>query len=300
MLSIAADERAALQFEDLASALDAGLPLHSIAGADPKNERAIHEALRHRGVVLSATEDAVLLAAWRTGRVTDALRARGTERRRRAEFRRSLWAGLRYPLTLVVLLLVASAVTVPVMGHAWFPVGVVTAIVAVTLFALAARRGLANGDERWIRMPVLGPIVGSLAELPYLETLHSMYAAGVPLLQAHTAAVAAVPVTSVKNRLRIADGVLQGGRSLTDSLAQALALHPETRVLLATGERAGQLEDALQRALARRRDVASRSINDTARRATTLVTIVVMLSAAAIIVSFYSGYYAKIRGVLGK
>ncbi|MFY9342944.1 MAG: hypothetical protein WAT39_10675, partial [Planctomycetota bacterium] len=61
LLSIAADERAALQFEDLASALDAGLPLASL-GADPgAGERALHGALQRRGVRLTPTEDAVLL-----------------------------------------------------------------------------------------------------------------------------------------------------------------------------------------------------------------------------------------------
>lgn len=294
MLSIRANERAALHFEDLASALDAGLPLGMLGEAGAVDERAVHTILRQRGVALSPTEDAVLLAAWRAGRVTDALRARALERHRRAEFARTLTAGLRYPLLIFVMTFVASIVTAPVVGHYGFTIGVAAFAGLVVAFALAARAGLRRGDERWIRMPVIGTIASNLAELPYLETLWSMYGAGVPLLQAHTAAVAAVPVASVQKRLRIADGVLQSGRSLTESLAHAVALQQETRLVLATGEQAGQLEDALRRALDRRRDVAARSVSDTARRVAAIVYGIAMVTAAAIVLTFWISFYSRL------
>ena len=298
MLSIAADERAALQFEDLASALDAGLPLDSVAGSGPKNERAIHEALRERGVVLSPTEDTVLLSAWRAGRISDALRARAAERQRRAEFLRSIVNGLRYPLALLLMTMAVSGLIGVVGGQWWFPAIAFTVFALIGFGIFTVWRGLRRGEERWTQMPVLGPIVLSLAELPYLETLHATYAAGVPLMQAHTAAVAAVPVPSLQNRLRIADRILQGGSSLTDSLAQSTALHQETRLLLATGERAGQLEDALRRALVRRRDVASRAIATNARRVTVIVTSIVMITAALFVFTFYANYYGQLRSMM--
>ena len=294
MLSSGADERAALQFEDLASALDAGLPLQSLGGKPGQDERAVHELLRARGVQLSSTEDAVLLASWRAGRIGDGLRARAAERQRRVEFRRTIWRGLAYPIVLFTMILVAGFVSGPIVGHYWIPLGVLAALAVLGLFAFAARRGLRAGDERWTRLPLLGPIVTDLAELPYLETLHAMYGAGVPLLQAHKNAVAAIPVTSIQKRLRVADSVLQGGRSLTESLAQALALQPETRSLLATGEQAGQLEDALRRALARRRDVVSRSIAAVARRAGILAYAIAALAVAAIFLTFWTSYFARL------
>ena len=97
-----------------------------------------------------------------------------------------------------------------------------------------------------------------------------------------------------EKRLRVADSVLQGGRSLTESLAQALALQPETRSLLATGEQAGQLEDALRRALARRRDVVSRSIAAVARRAGILAYAIAALAVAAIFLTFWTSYFARL------
>ena len=143
---------------------------------------------------------------------------------------------------------------------------------------------------------MLGRIASALGELPYLETLHALYAAGVPLAQAHTAAVAAVPLVSLQRRLQVADRVLQSGRSLTESLAQALALHTETRSLLATGEHAGQLEDALQRSLVRRRDVAARDIATNARRLGSAAYLLAVIFVIAIVFTFY----LKLYGNLGR
>ena len=74
------------------------------------------------------------------------------------------------------------------------------------------------------------------------------------------------------------------------------AVHPETRTLLTTGERAGQLEDALKRALDRRRDVVGRDIADNARRLgqaayfiAVAIIVVVVLEFALKIGGLYSG-----------
>jgi type II secretory pathway component PulF len=294
LFSIAADDRAALQFEDFVSSLDAGLPLATI-GADPaRGERAIHDALTRRGVKLSPTEDAVLQAAWKSGRIGEALRGRAADRLRRAEASRTLWAGVRYPLGLLAMLIVASFITVPVMGHYWFPIGVVGAVALAGGSAFALWRGLRRGDERWARLPVIGRIATDLAEIPYLESLHAMYGAGIPLVQAHSAAVAAVPLPAVRSRLQVTDRVLREGHPLAEALARSLALHPETRTLLETGEQAGQLEDALRRALQRRRDVSTRALVDAVRRTSAAVYLIVALAVAAIVLSFWTNLYARV------
>jgi len=295
LFSIAADERAALQFDDLASALDAGLPLQAMGADAARGDRAIHDALRGRGVVLSPTEGDVLAAAWKSGRIGEALRQRAEDRRQRAELARKIWAGVRYPAVLILMLLVASVVTAPVIGHWWFLVGLLAGLLVAALFVAAAFRGLKAGDERWLRVPILGHIAAELAELPYLETLQAMYAAGIPLLQSHERAVAAVPLLAVRNRLQIADRILHEGRPLAEALAAALALHAETRTLLATGEHAGNLEDALQRALSRRRDATARSLADTVRRGSAVLYVVVGAVVAAIIISFYTSLFAGLR-----
>lgn len=298
LLSIAADERAEMHFADLASALDAGLPIAALGGDPQAGDRALHAALRRRGVQPTPTEDVVLAHAWRAGKATAALRACAAGRRRRADFARSLWTGLRYPLLLAVLLLAAAIVAARFVGpNARIVVG--ASLAATAAAAALLYRGVRAGAPWVRRLPGTAALLDGLAELPYLETLHGLYGAGVPLLQAHAAAADVVPAGELSARARIADGILRQGRPLQEALAAAAALHPETRMLLATGEQSGQLEDALARALARRRDAVGRGLSTLARRVGQIAYVAAMLGVAALVVQFYSGYFAGLRAALG-
>lgn len=294
LLSIAADERAALQFEDIASALDAGLPVTAIGGDASAGDRVVHTALQARGVRLTPTEDTVLLHAWRAGRVGEALRGRAQGRRRRAEFVRQVWAGLRYPMLLAVMILLASASTAGIVGSG-FLIGVVITYVALAIAFFVGRRAVRAGAPWVNRTPLVARLLAGLAELPYLETLHALYGAGVPLKAAHPAAIATVQNGQVADRLRIADRILQSGRPLREGLAESLALHAESRALLSTGEQTGQLEDALRRALERRRDVTGREVATTARRVGQVAYGIAVIACVVIIFRFYSGYFGMMR-----
>jgi type II secretory pathway component PulF len=292
LLSIAADERAALQFDDLASALDAGLPLPALGGDPALGDRVLHQILRARGVKLRANEDLVLEAAWRAGRAGIGLRNRAEQRRQRAAAARLAWQGLRYPVFLLVFLCFASLFVGLMLRSFYLPMlmlGVVATIVALGWFV---RRGVQRGSERWLALPWLGRLLQDLGELPYLETLHAMYGAGVPLVQAHHTAVAAIGVRGVRDRLAIADRILTEGRPLAEALHGALALHTETRTLLATGEKTGQLEESLQKALVRRREVVGRNLGDLARWA----GIAAYAIAVACALSYIGWIYATTLG----
>ncbi len=293
LLSIAADERAAVQFEDLASALDAGLPLASL-GADPAaGEQAILLALRSRSVHVTPIESAVLLAAWRAGSVSAALRARAVERRRRAEFARAVWGGLRYPLLLAAMLLLASVATMAIIGKT-FLIVVLASYCGIGALVYAVVRGARAGTPWATNLPIFGPLITGLGELPYLEALHGLYAAGIPILQANTTAVQTVRTGAVRERLLAADRVLQGGRTLGEALLQTGALHEETRSLLNTGERAGQLEDALRRALERRRQVATVAGQGAARLVGNVAYGIVIVAVIVLVFSFYSKLYGNL------
>lgn len=295
MLTIAADERAALQFEDVASALDAGLPLSALGVDGGHGEAALPEAMRQRGVSLSVTEHQVLLAAWQAGRAGAAMRSCAAARRQRAEFQRQLWSGLRYPLVLLAVTTLASLTTMRVVGHPWLVVLAGSCLALAVAALLWLRRALRVGNDAVTRLPLVGGLVLQFAELPYLETLHALYASGVPLAAAHHTAVDTVRVPALRARLAIADHAVRDGRPLHDGLMQAVALHPETRTLLATGERTGTLEEALLRALTRRREVTHRGVTDLARRTGHLVYVVAAAIAAGIVVQFWLGYYAALR-----
>jgi general secretion pathway protein F len=169
-------------------------------------------------------------------------------------------------------------------------------VAIVTGLLVWAVRRVRQGDERWTRLPVLGPIVLGLGELPYLETLHSLYGAGIPLAKAHPVAIGAVTVAAVKQRLAIADRVLQAGDRLAAALQQAAALHPETRALLATGEASGQLEDALRRALGRRREVVRRALDSASLWAGRIAYLAAVALVVYLVASFYSQYFAAAFG----
>ncbi|MCA8974579.1 MAG: type II secretion system F family protein [Planctomycetes bacterium] len=260
-----ADERAAIQFDDLASSLEAGLNLASLGASGAAGDRAVHEAIAGRGIVLTAAEDAVIAAATRSGRIAEALRGRAEQRRQRARFRRDLWSGLRYPLFLVGAAVLISLTIGSTMSSGWFPTVIVLFIGLMIAAAWALLRGLRNGGPRWRRIPWFGTLAADLGELPYLEALHALYASGVAIIDAHATATTTVHIADVRIRLRSAERAMRDGRSLTEALEAAAALNAETRQLVAAGETAGQLEDALQRALSRRRDVSTRNLQTTIR-----------------------------------
>ncbi|MFY9340913.1 MAG: type II secretion system F family protein, partial [Planctomycetota bacterium] len=207
---------------------------------------------------------------------------------------RTVWAGLRYPALLAVLLLLASVTTMSLVGSG-FLIGVLVTYAAIALAAVLLVRAVRSGSTRVAALPVVGRIVAGLGELPYLETLHGLYGAGVALKAAHAAAVATVWAGAVRARLQIADQILQSGRPLREGLAEALALHLETRTLLSTGEQAGQLEDALRRALDRRREVAAREVADSARRIGQVAYALAVGACLLLIIRALSGYFALLR-----
>lgn len=293
MLAIGAHEAAALQFDDVASALEAGLPLTALGGDATAGERVVHDILRQRRVRLTPTEDTVLLHAWRAGTAAKALRTRAEQRRQRAEFLRALWSGMRYPLLLLGMVLLLAMVSTTVMGSG-FLVTVLAILALLVVGIWLVRRGIKQGADWVDRLPWLGSMLREAGELPYLEALHALYGAGVPLLAAHEAAVASVSLVVLRVRLATADRVLREGKPLAEALGAAAALHEETRQLLATAEPAGQLEDALGRALQRRRDVVARTTATVARRLGTVMYAAAAITVAVFVVKFYSGYFAQL------
>jgi len=295
MLSPRADENAALVFDDLASALDAGLPIEAL-GADPgRGDDVLTHLVERRGVKLGPTESIVLQSGWRSGRGSDALRSRAEHRRRRAVFGHALWQGLRYPLLLLVMLPLAAVATSYVIGpQVAIAIGCVYAVLALFVLWLAYKLG--RGDAVLDRIPFLAPLLADVREMPYLETLHALYGAGVSIVEAHERAVAAVRMQGLKQRLQIAQNKLRAGQPLREALAEAAALEPETRSLLATGEQAGQLEDALLRAIGRRQDVAARKLTQAARRVGQVAYVLAVVGIVVVVFRFYSSYYALLSG----
>lgn len=291
LLTVTADERAAMQFDELASSLDAGLSIESLGGDPEAGDRMVHMLLAKRGVRLSATEDSVLNTGWTAGRISKSLRSRAEQRRQRAEFGRQVRNSLLYPAFLLVMAMATSLIATQLFGYGLL-IGLVVGLVLVSLAIYLVRRGILTGDEKWLRLPWIGPLGAALGELPYLETLHALYSSGMPIVDAHAAATGSVTVASLRIRLRQAERTLREGGTLTESLAQHGALLEESRGLLASGETSGQLEEALQRTLTRRREVTARDVKTTAKWAGNIAYGTAVVVVVYFILTFYLSYFA--------
>ena len=75
-------------------------------------------------------------------------------------------------------------------------------------------------------------------------------------------------------------------------------LDAETRALLATGEQAGELEDALERALVRRTEMAEMLLQRAARTAGTIAYVSAAIGVVVIAVQFYTSYYGPLFAML--
>jgi general secretion pathway protein F len=287
------DERAALQFEDLASAFDAGLNPASMGGNAALGERMLPDMLAGRGVAIDSAEGAIFLAAWKSGSVSKALRERAAARRQRAELTRVVKSSLRYPLILVATTALVCAVSLR--SHLWLAVLLPALLLAIAVVAWRVVVAIRAGTGPWLRLPLLGPLARDFGEIPYLQVLHGLYAAGVPLLTAHPQAVAACGIGGVRRRLQDVDRIVQGNRPLGEALAQVAALHPETSTMIRQGELTGGLEDALARAVRRRTEVAAREAAAMARRLGATAYLGAAIVAIYVILSFYSSYYGQLR-----
>jgi type II secretory pathway component PulF len=197
-------------------------------------------------------------------------------------------------MALGALALLTAWIAGSVTRNHWIP-GVTVAVVAGLAF-LGWRIGVAirTGLGPLTRLPGIGSISDSFAELPYLEILQGLYAAGVPLLTAHPRAVHAIPQEPMRERAARADQVLQQRRPLAEALQASGAFSDETRQILGTGERTGDLEGALGRAYQRRSEVAGWRATTAAKAAGQVAYIAAGLLVVYIVFNFYSGYYGRL------
>jgi len=287
-------QKAALALDDLASALDAGLPLESIGGNPSLGDHMLLDLAGQRGVELKPSEKAILEAGWQSGKASDALRSRAAQRRQQADFLEQAWAGLSYPICVLCALPIAAVLTFSIIGPT-LAVGLGIAYAILAALALFLARKIGRGDPDLDRYPVIGSLLEDLRELPYLESLHALYGAGIPIVEAHLTAIRTVQMRGLRERLGLAQQHLTEGKPLREALELSGALSTETRTLLATGEQAGQLEEALERALTRRRQVASRKLQTAARRIGNLAYAFAVVGVVVLISQFYSNYFGMLK-----
>lgn len=281
-----AHRRIAAAFEDLASRADAGLP-----SGDGRPGEGLAAWIRRAGLATAAYEDRSIEVGEAVGRGPEVLRRLAAGRHELAGVAKKLIDTLAYPCTVFA---VALAVTALLMGlglplpHGWLlTVGIVASAGALALGWLVWR--LRDPTRAPDKIPVIGPLVRVAGELPYLTALSILYGAGVPLRAAHRDALATARGAWLRAHLDAVTPALERGEGFAISLAAHGALTPETLRLVTDGERAGGLEDALRRAIERRRQELMTSLARVARIVGVLAYVAAAGSVLWIAVSFYGG-----------
>ena len=291
------EEAAVLACQSLANSLDAGLTPQQLGLPAAEQEAPLAALLARQGVVLRPDEARALAAGWRAGRGPQALQLLASARQRRSEASRDLLASLGYPvllsLTTWAVALLLLSVGRPV-GSPWVLVLVPSAALAAMAMVL---RSVATGSGAAMRIGLVRELAEEVAELPYLEALLGLYAAGETLLQAHPAATEASGSYTLRQRLRAADVFLQDNMPIAEALDQAGALRHDTRLLLRTAEHTGQLELALQRLVAARGESVRRRSRALAKLLGGMCYAAAVVTAVYLILSFYGAQFATLRSL---
>lgn len=299
----ARDRDIADRFEDLASALAAGLPVPEVIACagpvqtPPSPGASLTQQIEAR-LRLANSERLVFAAAEKAGHLDRALRERAAARRLRAQMVGGLGFKLAYPLFLILAALATGVLVGLVGGGSWRRPALVLGLALLGL-GFATRwfyRRLVEGRTDPAQVPGLGSWLLDVAEVPVLQTLHGLYAAGVRIDEALPLCASVAPFGRTRTRLRHAAGVVGSGHSLSDALVAAGALHQETRTLLGNGERAGDLEGALERATQRRVDTLERTTALLAR----IAVATAMALAFAIVTTVIFASYAKVYTGFGR
>jgi type IV pilus assembly protein PilC len=113
----------------------------------------------------------------------------------------------------------------------------------------AAQARFKTAKDRWLlKLPLLGPLIGTAVVARWAQTLSALLAAGVPLAEAlGPVSQACDHAIFERVTLQLQRQVAQGGR-LSESMAQSGRFPPMIVQLCATGEETGALDNLLARA----------------------------------------------------
>jgi general secretion pathway protein F len=269
------------------------------------------DACRRDGVLLDASECAVVAAGEASGTLAATLRDVASDLERRAARRQTLRRTLTYPAILVavagVVLIATSVLVLPeiaslfadhpsalplptrvllgadaVLARVWWLVA--AAVVGVGAAAWrwgghpAVRRRL---DDAILSAPVLGPIVREANVARFAHAAARMLRAGLPLDVAVEDAAAAVPNRPLREELLTVRRAIVEGRPLRAALADTQAASPALLGLIGTGEETGGLADALREVGA----MHDASVDERIRTAFALLEPALIMSLALLVLS---------------
>jgi general secretion pathway protein F len=166
--------------------------------------------------------------------------------------------------------------------------GLLVGLVLLVRWRLAS----STSPDRW---PVLGRVFRLAHQGEYLETLALLYGSGVPVVESHALAAAAVSRAPIRHALERAEPALRGGQGFVPSLAATGVMDPLVLGMLAAGEATGDLEGAAIRAATLGREEERRELRRAAVLAGALLYATAVAAVAFVVFSFYSSQLSALR-----
>jgi len=136
-------------------------------------------------------------------------------------------------------------------SHDWyFIAGVVGIIVILAVLGSVTRRGREIRDRLYLKIPVLGDLIGTAIVERFCRILYSMVTAGVPLPDALQVTTDTTTNAVFREGLGEVRTAMLRGEGLAGPLAASGLFPPAARHMFAVGERTGTMDDQLHTAAA--------------------------------------------------
>jgi general secretion pathway protein F len=136
-------------------------------------------------------------------------------------------------------------------GRNWLLLGIgITAAISLFVWWKASPNGKPVWHRLTLRMPVIGPLVRVINVARFARTLGTMLQAGVPMLRALDAAKMTMGNVILQGVIDDAKKAVTEGEALATTLKKSGQFPPTMIHMTAVGEKAGQLEQMLERVAA--------------------------------------------------
>ncbi len=113
----------------------------------------------------------------------------------------------------------------------------------------ASKTGKAFIDKTMLKIPVVAPLVSSVAISHFISTLYVSFAAGLPITDCMLMACQTVTHTTIRQALDEVNIKIQGGQRLAAAMGEADVLPAMILIMVSTGEEAGSLDEMLTHCL---------------------------------------------------
>ena len=319
-MSLFAAKNLSLFYRELSAMLGAGMGIieameqaagHLRPGALKNAALCAHAELVHGGSLSDALEKfprlfsewhtGVIRAGEKSGHLSESLAMLSGQLEKSYSDLLKLLTGLAYP---AFVLLIALGL-LPFIKIGSCGMGSCTRGIFTTLFFLAAA-GTAvyflsrkkAGQEIVLSLPVVGRLVRQFAVTRFVRALQSLVSSGVPILTAWKLSADASGNDAVRSGLLSAMGEIEQGGLISGAFKKA-AIFPDYMIgMIASGEKSGSISQMLDSAAGYCEKENDAAIAVLLRIVPVAVYLLVASFVGMMVISFYTGYFKQISGMI--